>query len=556
LRDRAAAEVSLDPVFALAELSYLTGRRTGERRLFLSAALYAHVYLFYPREHGPGEAFDPRFRFVCELYNTALGRFLEGRRGEAVIQEEEVDITEGRVRISVDRSQFPLAALGFDSFHVAAAHEIRGLGVRHVAPGLGVPLIATRERPPPGDLTTPDSQYRGLFAHATAFLRMHRLPRNAFTDPLEVTLELYWPIQKSEIEVSGRRIPLEVDWTAPIAFALEGSRIWAFELGGFLSGDFEAAITGLHLTAPYSPGKVPVVFVHGTASSPARWAELFNALHGQKELRERFHCWFFVYNTGSPILYSAHKLRESLQDAVARLDPEGKDPALRQMVLVGHSQGGLLVRLQATDSGAAPAESRFLAAAGIKNRQELDGLGLSAELVSLLEKVAFFRRLPFIRRAVFIATPHRGSFLSDRWYARLASSFVALPKNILKLGSELIRPTELGKLNPYLREMPTSIRNMEPGSPFVKILEELGIHQDVTVHSVIPVQGGGPTPLGNDGVVEYSSAHLDGAASEYVVPWNHSCQSQPLVIAELRRILLEHLEGLGLAAGTQSSSKP
>jgi len=36
---------------------------------------------------------------------------------------------------------------------------------------------------------------------------------------------------------------------------------------------------------------------------------------------------------------------------VQELDPEGKDDALRKMVVIGHSQGGLLTKLTAIDSG-------------------------------------------------------------------------------------------------------------------------------------------------------------------------------------------------------------
>ena len=36
---------------------------------------------------------------------------------------------------------------------------------------------------------------------------------------------------------------------------------------------------------------------------------------------------------------------------VQQLDPEGKDEALRKMVVIGHSQGGLLTKLTAIDSG-------------------------------------------------------------------------------------------------------------------------------------------------------------------------------------------------------------
>jgi hypothetical protein len=65
----------------------------------------------------------------------------------------------------------------------------------------------------------------------------------------------------------------------------------------------------------------------------------------------------------------------------------------------------------------------------------------------------------------------------------------------------------------------------------------------VSAHSIIPVKGGLP-PIGqNDGVVAYDSAHIDGVESELVVEHQaHSCQANPHTIAEIRRILLEHLE--------------
>lgn len=39
----------------------------------------------------------------------------------------------------------------------------------------------------------------------------------------------------------------------------------------------------------------------------------------------------------------------------------------------------------------------------------------------------------------------------------------------------------------------------------------------------------------------YTSAHLDGVESELVVPYGHSCQMEPPVIEEVRRILIEHI---------------
>ncbi len=68
-------------------------------------------------------------------------------------------------------------------------------------------------------------------------------------------------------------------------------------------------------------------------------------------------------------------------------------------------------------------------------------------------------------------------------------------------------------------------------------------------HSIIPVKGDAPPAGQNDGVVVYESAHLDGVASEKVVYRSeHSTQSHPARILELRRILYEHL---GIACGLE-----
>ena len=102
---------------------------------------------------------------------------------------------------------------------------------------------------------------------------------------------------------------------------------------------------------PHQYGRIPVVFVHGTASSAGRWAEMVNVLQSDPAIRERYEFWAFSYDTGNPIVYSSMILRDALTDAVHRLDPAGTDPGLKQMVVIGHSQGGLLTKLMAIRSG-------------------------------------------------------------------------------------------------------------------------------------------------------------------------------------------------------------
>jgi hypothetical protein len=68
-------------------------------------------------------------------------------------------------------------------------------------------------------------------------------------------------------------VPIEYETTSALALTLEGSPIWDFEIAGFRSGDFTLArrksSDGLMMLQPHVHGRMPVVLVHGTASSPA-----------------------------------------------------------------------------------------------------------------------------------------------------------------------------------------------------------------------------------------------------------------------------------------------
>jgi hypothetical protein len=66
----------------------------------------------------------------------------------------------------------------------------------------------------------------------------------------------------------------------------------------------------------------------------------------------------------------------------------------------------------------------------------------------------------------------------------------------------------------------------------------------IHAHSIIAVKGDDLPPKGGDGVVKYTSAHVEGVESELVVRSGHSCQGKPSTIEEVRRILLRHLDGV------------
>jgi pimeloyl-ACP methyl ester carboxylesterase len=365
----------------------------------------------------------------------------------------------------------------------------------------------------------------------TAFVRFDNPLRSLVENRLQAGIELYTFDQASTVRVGERDVPLELETTAALAYQLEGAAVWDMELAGFRFAEPPLLADGLIMLHPYRAGRIPVVLVHGTASSPARWAEMYNELQNDPVLRGRYQFWLFQYSTGQPILYSALLLRRALRAVVAEVDPEGRDAALRRMVIVGHSQGGLLTKLMAIESG-----NRFWANV---SPEPLDQLRAPAETRELLREAMFFEPFPSVERVVFVATPHRGSFRAVGWVLGVVRRLVTLPARLVSQFQGVFAGPEFAHLG--ASRIPTSVDNMSPGHPFIRALADSPIDPRITAHSIIAVERTGPLIGQTDGVVGYESAHIEGVASERVVRSSHSTQGHPETIEEMRRILREHL---------------
>src|SRR5262249_9282162 len=174
-------------------------------------------------------------------------------------------------------------------------------------------------------------------------------------------------------------------------------------------------------------------------------------------------------------------------------------------------------------------------------RKPLDQLNVSAETRDLLQRALFIKPLPFVRRVIFISTPHRGAYAAGLGIAQWVASFVRLPQALAGSMGDLFTGNAAAiRLDPS-RPHIGAVYGMTPGSPLVKTLVTIPLAPGVTAHSIIPVQGDLPPDDQGDGVVKYQSAHIDGVESELVVPHSgHSVQGNPIAIEEVRRILLEH----------------
>lgn len=531
-----------DRLFALAELSYFHAKQTGDRRYFLAAAVYAYLFAFpEDRSRDPG-AYDPRLRLSMDLYNRGIlnalrihKTTLRARRIDGVdLTPRRLALPFGQMELVVNNDLLNYGGYELENFVSVEDFTIHGLRNHYRKAGIGAPVSAQVVAVPghAGNAWIPPQVKIPL----TAFIRFQQ-PRDALkSGRLTGKLEIVDVNVSPTLTVVGRSVPVESDPSAALAYRLDGSPLWDFEIAGFRRGDFQLfgpkqEAGALYFLSPYRPGRIPVVFVHGTASSPARWAEMVNELLGDPAIAGRYQFWFYIYNSGNPIFISAMHLRENLQRAVKELDPAGKDPALRQMVVIGHSQGGLLTKMTAVKSG-----TKFW---DTISHDPFEKVKLSVGTKDLLKRSMFVEPLPFVKQLVFISTPHQGAYMAENIVGKIGRRFITLPATMTKVGMELIKLNPVGAAGSAI-SIPTAIDNMSWSNPFLQTLYSLPIAPGVRAHSIIAVKGSGPVEDGDDGVVMYSDAHIKGVDSELVVRSGHSCQSNPHAIEEVRRILYEH----------------
>ena len=287
----------------------------------------------------------------------------------------------------------------------------------------------------------------------------------------------------------------------------------------------------IYLLDPYDPNKTPLLMVHGLQSTPVAFAMLVNALRSDPEFRLSYQVWQFYYPTGTPVLENALALREGLERTVRRLDPRDLDAATKRIVVLGHSMGGVISHTLVSSSGDRVWMSVF--------RVPPDQLKGDPQAIRQLERVLHFRRNSRVARVIFMATPHRGSPMSDSVIGRLGNALSRLAPMEERGFSALMtaNPEAMmsGAAQFYAGGRFSAVRTLSPKATAVIALSELPI--EVPFHSIIGQKHPGRKENGSDGVVPYWSSHLEGAASERIVRGGHQVIGNPQAIDEVVQIL-------------------
>lgn len=369
--------------------------------------------------------------------------------------------------------------------------------------GVGLPVVAITSRAKSGDPNAPRS---GFHQAATAVV----IPTTSGP-----RLRLENPKLTAKTDVGTTMAPLAMNLEAPIDATVRSGPRLLDGLRYLLLANRFSAPSQLVFLEPYNPQKTPVVFVHGLMSTPRMWRPVIKQLESLPAIRDRYQFWFFYYPTGQPVPLSALQLREALDAARARHHVK------KPMILVGHSMGGILSRAQVSQITAAEATAEMPWLARLPSNH-------------LARRALIFEPRNDVKRVIFFNTPHRGSQMALSGIAGLGMSLIRLPSSLLNELEDLPRyllPGGRGRL-------PTSIQGLSPRSAFLAALNARPPR--VPHHTVLGDRGRGDSPQSSDGVVPYSSAHLDSARSEVIVPGNHGSFTRPEAIRELERILLEN----------------
>ncbi len=402
----------------------------------------------------------------------------------------------------------------------------RSLQEHYTVPGLGVPLVGII---PAEKVNKAGRRFnihtRGTVSTLTAVMvfperegrpiRLQLIPRN----------------KQDTMRLRGQEHALAADFSAAIEIYWNLTRVKEDRILGLLRPQKLRDVNGLSCIEEYDSHKIPVILTHGLMSSAGTFDNLVNRLLCDPVIRRNYQFWYYNYPTGVAWVFSAAQYRKSLKAVRHRLDPDKRNRNWDNMVVIGHSMGGLITHYsQCLEPWELlryhPVTPRYL-----KGRAEM--------------RQNFYFRPVKAGMVVYMATPHRGAPLARYRIVTALTKLVELPQNLME---EVVNIATLQQdsvlLNPSkLTAAFTSVNQLAPDSYSIQGLAGLAV-RDVPTHSIIGDRGRGDSPKSSDGVVPYWSSHLP-QGTETIVPSGHSVQDVPESAADLTRVLAEHLKRCG-----------
>ena len=498
---------------------------------YLQSARYAYAYLFYTARDPGKRAFETRQSQVLNFYNYATQR--------AVMRFFKLLPTLGSDWARAPVAGWQLLKPSSDVYlgsgdriphDLIPAEGLRFSGLRNIyrRDGFGSEFVAIGATPPDAGPWR-ESNYVPL----TAVLEFPGDTLQSVLDTRDVRVHANNPYLDSTIALDRQTIPLAANFTAPYGVWLAQSG-FAQESLRALFGRGGLSKPKVLLMQPYDPDRLTVIMLHGLASSPEAWINVTNEVMGDEQLRRTYQVWEVYYPTNVPVAVNLMQIRKAIEETLHHFDPSGRAVASNHIVLIGHSMGGVIARLLVSSSD----DKLWGVVQARPNLSDEQKQKLRQRLTPYFQ----FEPMPQVTRAVFLAAPHRGTPVAQWKLARWIGGLIRLPLTLLEEGKNITSAIQGKNAEPGTpARIPNSIDNLSNEDPFIKASSTLPISPTVRYHTIVGVyKSKGPLAESDDGVVPYTSSHLEGADSELSVPSWHDVQETPQAIIELRRILRLH----------------
>ena len=388
----------------------------------------------------------------------------------------------------------------------------------------------------------------------------------------QTNIYLFNPYQHQYIDILGKNYPLAANFSAGYSQWLDENHLSQAGITNMLKKQ-DMMLPELFMLEPYNPNKKVVIMVHGLASSPATWLNLTNNLLADPVLRQHYQVWQIFYATNLPMLENRYQIQSLIEAAYHFSDPDGKNPASKNSVLIGHSMGGVISRMMVSNDNllgkldtlnisSNSTNNNHPSQTTIEQAQKLLKQNYHIELNNRF----VLQSLPQVDTAVFISSPFRGTDYAERWFTLLARRIIRLPisltKNIVTMAGSDNEKT-LKHDNFAALYLQNGASQLSDRSAFMQLTANIEIDKNVHYYNIMgnhAKKSSNPTNQDinslttlekmrmtnlSDGIVPYKSSHLDGAVREIILKGNHSLHENPQTVKELRKILHEHLNNLG-----------
>nr|WP_273778915.1 alpha/beta fold hydrolase [Acinetobacter sp. GSS19] len=516
---------------------------------------YSYAYLFKTKRQPQERIFDNRQVQIRDFYNQAVAKLIMTYASRHQSGKVESQIKVGKSIYNIDFSHFPqLAHLQVEQ--LLSSYNLNFSGLRSInrRDGFGsefVVVLAKDQQPvndryilDPLNFSYRNDQHPNIHQarYLAATIAMQPKSLQSVEDILnqpEIQIQLYDPYRVDKIRVGNKQYPLAANFSAPYGLWLAQNNLGIAAYLSLIDREKNLAMPHLYMLEPYNPQKKVIVLIHGMASSPEAWIALTNDIMGDQVLREHYQVWQVFYSTNMPMIESRLQIYALLKHAFGQLNAQA--PAKQDAVLIGHSMGGIISRLLVSN---ADLSRDALHAMNARQQSALKNDPMLNERLQI-------RSIDQFNRAIFLATPHRGTEYAERWFTRAARKIIRLPGVFVSSLSEAIQAQD-PNMKSLLQQMDRGLIQNGPSdlshqSRFIALTQDVMPRQGLIYHSILGNQTDTEQKTQmSDGIVSYQSAHLPGARSEKIFKGGHSIQMTPDAVLELRRILRQHLTELGL----------